>query len=186
LFKERRGFSVVLPLVFYGAEALRQRAAEVEAVTDELRLLAEQMIETMLAAEGIGLAANQVGVLKRIFVMRRYQVSDDQIVWGESQVCINPIIKQQSSSYAADEEGCLSIPGIRADVVRPVSILLQWIDLEGVQHEELLEHLQARIAMHEIDHLDGKLFIDRVSSKKKRALTPMLKKLEKASLRQPI
>lgn len=177
---------MTLSLVFYGSEVLRQRAVEVEAITDEVRSLAERMIETMMAEEGIGLAANQVGSLLRIFIMRRYRIVDDEIVWGESQVCLNPLIIQQSASYASDEEGCLSIPGLRAAVVRPKSIVLQWLDLDGCQRTEPLEDLQARIAMHELDHLDGKLFIDRLSPKKRRALEPMLQKIASRSAQQPI
>lgn len=170
---------MVLSLVFYGAEVLRQRAQEVCTIDDKLGELARQMTDTMLAEGGIGIAANQVGVLQRVFVMRRYLMEGGQLVWSESQVCINPVVIEASTTCVSQKEGTMSIPGISAEVRRPVSIVLSWTDLDGTTQEERLYDLQARIALHEIDHLDGVLFIDRISPKKRRAIEPLLQKMLK-------
>lgn len=143
----------VLDIRVLGDPVLRERTAPVAAVTDAVRALAADMFETMYAAEGIGLAAPQVGRSERIFVM---DVDDDPMVM------INPEILQREGSERA-EEGCLSIPEIFGDVDRAARVVARALDLEGKQFEVDLTGLAARCVQHELDHLDGKLFIDYMS-----------------------
>jgi peptide deformylase len=139
---------------------LRQHSAEVATVDPEVRRLIEDMFETMDAAKGIGLAANQVGVARRIAVV---DADEDRFVM------INPrIIDTEGRSVA--EEGCLSIPEIYADVVRPERVVLEAMDLEGNLYRKEATGLKARAIQHEIDHLDGILFLDHLSLIKRQML----------------
>jgi peptide deformylase len=153
----------------YGDPVLRMRAPEVTEFDDELGRVAERMIGLMHDAAGVGLAATQVGVLRRIFVF-----SDD----GEDRVLVNPEITTSSGSCEVDEEGCLSLGTVRVDEERPVEVTVEGRDVAG-QHVSLrLEGLSARVAQHEIDHLDGTLIIDRTDPESRRealrALRPRL------------
>ncbi|WP_147110696.1 peptide deformylase [Tateyamaria sp. syn59] len=132
--------------------------APVDVITPEVRALAEDMLETMYAAPGRGLAAPQVGALVRLFVM--------DTTWKEGTrrpvVCINPDVIERSDDRATAEEGCLSIPGVTASVARPTSVRMVWTDLDGIVHEAWLTGFAALCAQHELDHLDGILTLDRV------------------------
>jgi primosomal protein N'/peptide deformylase len=153
----------------YGDPVLRMRAPEVTEFDDELGRVAERMIGLMHDAAGVGLAATQVGVLRRIFVF-----SDD----GEDRVLVNPEITTSSGSCEVDEEGCLSLGTVRVDVERPVEVTVEGRDVAGQQVSLRLEGLSARVAQHEIDHLDGTLIIDRTDPESRRealrALRPRL------------
>ena len=136
-----------------GDPVLRQRANEITEVDGKLVQLAEDMVETMYAAPGVGLAGPQVGVQKRIFV---YDVGDGP------QTIINPEIVESDGEWAY-EEGCLSIPGLAFELVRPKQVHLRGYDLDGNELSIEADELLARCFQHELDHLDGILYIDRLS-----------------------
>ena len=137
---------------------LRQRAKEVENIDGALRKLAEDMVETMYEAPGVGLAAPQVGVERRMFV---YDIGD-----GPSTV-INPAIVESSGEWSY-HEGCLSIPGLYFDLVRPKEVLLRGIDLDGEELEIEADELLARCFQHEMDHLDGILVLERLEPEQRK------------------
>jgi peptide deformylase len=150
----------LLPLHLLGSPVLRQHSSEVTSVDDEVRRLVDDMFETMDAAKGIGLAANQVGVSRRIAV-----VDAD----GERFAMINPVIIETEGNATA-EEGCLSIPEIYGDVTRPERVVLEALDREGNRFRLDATGLKARAIQHEIDHLDGILFLDHLSLIKRQML----------------
>ena len=179
-------FCMDLQLQFFGTPVLRQRADEVERPTPELHALAEQMLEVMYAERGVGLAAEQVGRTERLFVID-IPPSSDIDERGEREnpevsmplVCINPVIKSHSEETQRGPEGCLSFPGITADVERWQEIEVSFMDLEGNQVELQAKGLLARAYQHELDHLNGVLFIDHISPVKKALLDSKLKRLAK-------
>jgi peptide deformylase len=149
----------VLRIRTFGDPGLRQRAREVDKITDVHRRLVDDMFETMRAAPGVGLAAPQVGVLERIFV---WEVDD------EHGTVVNPVIVESSDEEAVYEEGCLSVPGLYCEVSRPARIEVRGLDLDGNRLSMSLDEFRARVWQHEIDHLDGVLFIDRLSQEERR------------------
>ena len=156
-----------LPMILLPDPLLRQRSLPVERVDDELRRLAEDMLETMYEAPGIGLAAVQVGVPRRLITLdvRERKEDDPEGVPPprEPIVLVNPEIVASSEERASYEEGCLSIPDYYALVERPASVTVRWIDLDGNPRERTGDGLFATCVQHEIDHLDGTLFIDHLS-----------------------
>jgi peptide deformylase len=150
----------VRSLHLLGSPVLRQHSAEVKAVDDDVRRLVEDMFETMDAAKGIGLAANQVGVPRRVAVVD---------VEGDRFVLINPMIIE-TEGRATAEEGCLSIPEIYGDVTRPERVVVEALDQSGNQYRKEASGLKARAIQHEIDHLDGILFLDHLSLIKRQML----------------
>jgi len=150
----------LLRLHLLGSPVLRQRSAEVGNVDDDARRLVVDMFETMDAAKGIGLAANQVGIARRIAV-----VDAD----GDRFALIDPVIVEAEGSDTA-EEGCLSIPEIYGDVTRPDRIVIEAMDQEGNRYRKEASGLKARAIQHEIDHLDGILFLDHLSLIKRQML----------------
>ena len=159
---------------------LRQISSPVEEVTEEIRELVSDMFETMYAAPGIGLAAIQVGVAKRILVIDLQEPEEEG---GEPvkdpHVFINPEIMQHSDHEVPYTEGCLSVPDQYAEVDRPDRIRARWLDLDGKQHEEDIEGLLAVCLQHEMDHLNGVLFIDHLSRLKRDMILKKLAKLRK-------
>ena len=149
-----------------GSPVLREESAPVEGVDAGVRALVADLFETMDAADGIGLAANQVGVAQRVAVVG---IEDDRFV------LINPVIVESDGKETA-EEGCLSIPDIFADVTRPSRIVVETLNEEGESCRIEAEGLKARAIQHEMDHLDGVLFLDRLSPLKRRLLTKRWKK----------
>jgi len=143
----------LLPLHLLGSPVLRRRSEEVGTPDEETRRLVADMFETMDAARGVGLAANQVGVAKRVAV-----VDAD----GDRFVMIDPVILE-SEGKATAEEGCLSIPDIYGEVARPERVVLEATDLDGTRYRRDATGLKARAIQHEIDHLDGILFLDHLS-----------------------
>jgi peptide deformylase len=161
------------PIILYPDPILRQAAAPVERIdADTLKLLAD-MLETMYVAPGVGLAAPQVGVSRRIFVMDSAKGEEPPA----PRMLINPEILESGEGRRVYEEGCLSIPDIFAEVERPSSILVRYLDREGKIVEERLSGHAATVAQHEIDHLDGVLFIDHLSRLRRSVL---LRKFRKA------
>lgn len=159
----------VRPIHLLGSGALRDRATEVESAGDGVRQLVEDLFDTMRADKGIGLAANQLGELRRIAVVETEE---------QSFVLINPVIIEREGSTAA-EEGCLSIPDIYGDVKRAARVVVDTQTLEGTIHRIEATELVARAIQHEIDHLDGILFIDRLSPLKRRLLLRKWERLRK-------
>jgi peptide deformylase len=150
----------LLPLHLLGSPVLRQRSVEVKTIDDEVRRLIDDMFETMDAARGIGLAANQVGVARRVAVVD---------VEGDRFAMIDPRIVE-AEGRATAEEGCLSIPDIYGDVTRPERVVIEALDLQGSPYRKEANGLKARAIQHEIDHLDGILFLDHLSLIKRQML----------------
>ena len=166
-----------LPLFEYPHPILHQKAERVLKVDDELRKFLDDMLETMYADKGVGLAAPQVGVSRRIIVIDAEQHNEDgNYKAGNPMFLINPEIIQKSAEKIIFCEGCLSIPAQSADVERHYQIKVRYLDYNGNEKELDAEDYLAVILQHEIDHLDGILYIDRISRLKRNML---LKKLEK-------
>lgn len=169
----------------YGHPVLRQKSTPIKTVTDEIRRLADDMIDTMRAAEGCGLAAQQIAETRSICVIAvppDLDKGDD----GQPQhphlkmpmVLINPEITAASKKTAGREEGCLSFPDIRGSILRHTEITLKFTDIDGHTREEKLRDFAARVVQHEIDHLNGILFIDKMSPAKKFAIKRKLAALK--------
>ncbi|AOW23727.1 peptide deformylase [Sphingomonas melonis TY] len=168
----------VLPIVEIPDPRLRLISKPVESITDETRAFVQDMIDTMYAAHGIGLAAIQVGVDQRILVIDLQEEKDeDDKPIKAPKAYINPEVLSVSDETSTYNEGCLSIPEQYADVQRPASCRVRWQDETGAAHEEELTGLLATCMQHEIDHLNGVLFIDHISRLKR---DMVLKKLAKA------
>ena len=170
----------LLPIVEVPDPRLRQISSPVEKVDDELRQLVADMFETMYDAPGIGLAAIQVGVPKRVLVIDLQEPEEEG---GEPvkdpRVFINPEILTHSDQDVPYTEGCLSIPDQYADVDRPDRIRARWLDEHGTAHEEDIEGLLAVCLQHEMDHLEGVLFIDHLSRLKREMVLKKLAKMRK-------
>ena len=155
---------------------LRSVSKPVNQIVDDIRTLVADMFETMYEAPGIGLAAIQVGVPSRVIVMDLSKREAE----AEPRVFINPEITWSSEEQSLYEEGCLSIPDVHEDVERPARVKIRYLDLEGKPHEEDAEGLFSTCIQHEIDHLNGVLFIDHISKLKRERIT---KKFTKAAKR---
>lgn len=169
----------VRPLVILPDPALRLVSKPVDRVDGDLRRLADDMLETMYDAPGIGLAAVQIGVPLRMLVIDLSREDEP----AQPQVFINPEIVAKGDATSVYEEGCLSIPDYYAEVERPASVRVGYLDLDGKQREVGAEGLLATCLQHEIDHLDGVLFIDHISKLKRDMVVKKFKKL--ARDRQP-
>ncbi|MDR1745822.1 MAG: peptide deformylase [Tannerella sp.] len=166
---------MILPVYTYGQPALRNATERIEATYPELKQLVADMFETMYKAEGIGLAAPQVGFSIQLLVIDADSVSKDHKECRNfKRVMINPEIIERSEDIISLEEGCLSFPGIHEKVPRPRKIRVRYLDDSFTPHEETLEDFNARVVQHECDHLDGKVFIDKIS--------PIRKQLNKGKL----
>lgn len=174
---------MIYPIKNYGSAILREPAQKIEMITAEHRTIAEKMIETMRDAEGVGLAAEQVGLNIALFVLE-IPVSVDSDEAGERLydlempvVMINPEITGDNGYVITSEEGCLSFPGISARVERREEVTVQYQNLKGEKCEVLAKGLLSRAVQHELDHLKGVLLVDRMSAVKKVALKGRLKRL---------
>lgn len=156
-----------LEIRIFGDPVLRQRAREVELFDDQLAQLADDMLETMRAAQGVGLAANQVGVLKRLFTWEIDVEEEDVEPLGGA--VINPVLLDSSEELEEDDEGCLSFPGLAFPVSRALRIEVAHHDLHGEERTVQLEGLLARVFLHEMDHLNGILFIDHLAAHDRKA-----------------
>ncbi len=154
---------------------LKKVCAPLEGVDASVRRLADDMLETMYDAPGIGLAAPQVGVLQRLFVMDCAGKDDDP----DPMVLINPEITWTSDELNTHEEGCLSIPEQYEEVTRPAQVKVRFLDLDGKLQERHFDGLRATCAQHEIDHLNGTLFIDHLSRIKRQMITRKMQKLKR-------
>jgi peptide deformylase len=160
---------------------LRKVTAPAEDVSDALRVLAQDMLETMYDAPGIGLAAPQIGVLERMFVMdcasREDGADPDPIVM------LNPEIVSVSDELSTYEEGCLSFPEQYAEVKRPAMVEMRWIDMNGEAQQAEFDGIYATCAQHELDHLNGKLFVDHIGAVKRAMI---VNKVKKAKMRRKV
>jgi peptide deformylase len=172
---------VILKIRKYGDPVLREAAEPVAEVDDEIVKLIENMTETMYAAEGLGLAANQVGVLKRVIII------DEGMARGEDKnkilALVNPEIVLEEGS-ALGNEGCLSFPELRGDIYRPQRVVVQGLDKKGKAIKVEGIDLLARAIRHEVDHLNGVLFIDKMVRSDKELIKGKLRKLRKETLKE--
>lgn len=145
----------ILEIRLFGDPVLRQRAQEVAEFDPKLQKLAADMLETMRDAPGVGLAAPQVGVLKRLFT---WEVDE------RNGAVVNPVVTETSEEIVEDEEGCLSFPGLFYPLERPLRIEVTWQDVGGEEQHTRLEGFEARVWLHEIDHLNGVLFVDHLAA----------------------
>ncbi|MEM6727995.1 MAG: peptide deformylase [Pseudomonadota bacterium] len=170
----------IRPILLHPDPRLKKVAEPVIEITDKLRTLADDMLETMYDAPGIGLAAPQVGVGLRVIVM---DCVKDEDAPPRPMVLINPEVIDRSEALNVYEEGCLSIPEHFADVERPAEVDVRWMGLDGAMHEEHFAGLWATCVQHEIDHLDGKLFIDFLGPLKRQMITRKMQKLKREKAR---
>lgn len=166
---------MIRPILRHGADVLHQPARKVVDFDDDLRTLIDDMIQTMHAAPGIGLAAPQVGVGLRVFVA---DPSAGRSI-GDLVTVVNPRVVEQEGTQRA-EEGCLSLPGFTARVTRPARLVVQGYDREGTEITVAGEALLARVLQHELDHLDGKLFMDRMRGLRREQIVRRVRKLQRA------
>ena len=175
---------MIYPIVIFGADVLRKPSVEIDADYPELKKLIEDMFLTMKQAEGVGLAAPQIGKNIRLFVV-------DCSPWGdEDEACkdyrrafINPEIYEVSEETELFNEGCLSLPGLHEDVRRPIAIKMRYLDENFEEHDELFDGFRARVLQHEYDHLDGKVFTDRLAPLRRQLLKSKLLGLAKGKYR---
>lgn len=159
-----------MQIVQYGHPVLRWKSKPIQSINAELRSVVSEMFELMYAAKGIGLAANQVGLPLRFFVVN---VMADPAEKDEEIVFLNPRIRRRKGTTTG-EEGCLSLPGLYANVERSEEVIIEAFDLEGEPFEMELDDLPARVVQHETDHLDGVLFVDRLIPDDRLKLEPRL------------
>ena len=170
----------LLPILIHPDPRLKKAAKPVAEVDTDLRRLADNMLETMYDAPGIGLAAPQVGVMQRILVMDCVKEEGEA---PRPLVLLNPEITWSSEALNTYEEGCLSIPEQYAEVERPAEVDVSWTDLDGQTQSERFDGLWATCVQHEIDHLNGKLFIDYLKPLKRQLITRKMMKLKRENAR---
>jgi peptide deformylase len=166
----------VRPIRIWGDPVLREKARPIDSIDDEVRRLAEDMLETLADAEGVGLAGPQVGASRRIIIV--HPAPRDGEPREEARVLLNPDVVERGGPQVGAEEGCLSIPGIYETVKRPERVRVRALDLEGKSVEIDASGIVARILQHEIDHLDGVLFVDRVGPMRRALLRRRLRELQ--------
>lgn len=177
---------MILPIYTYGQPVLRKQAEDIDADYPDLKELIGNMFETLADSEGIGLAAPQIGLAIRLVVIDLDVLSDDMPEYkGFRKAFINPHIIEydDASEKQSMEEGCLSIPGIHESVTRPTRIRVQYMDEEFTQHDEWVEGYLTRVMQHEFDHLDGKMFIDRISPLRKQLIRNKLRNIMQGKFR---
>ena len=175
---------MIYPIVIYGSQVLRNQSVEITPEYPEFKKLVEDMFLTLDEASGVGLAAPQIGKNIRLFIV-------DCTPWAEEvpelanfrKVFVNAEIYERSAEVSHFEEGCLSIPGINEDVVRPVSIRMRYLDENFEEHDEEFSGYPARVIQHEYDHLEGKVFTDRISPLRKQMVKSKLASLAKGKVR---
>lgn len=181
---------MILPIVAYGTPVLRKTATEIEQNYPDLQQLIDNMYETMYNANGVGLAAPQIGRSIRLFIIDSKQVTDEQHEDNEFreeegivQTFINAQVVEESGKDWVYEEGCLSIPNIRENVSRPSDVRIQYYDADFNFHDKTYSGLTARVILHEYDHIEGKLFTEYLSALKKRLLKSKLTKISKGQIK---
>jgi len=178
---------MILPVVAYGDPVLRKKAVDIEEDYPNLEELIENMWETMYSANGVGLAAPQIGLAVRLFLADTLQLEgeeegDLEKGLGIKKAFLNATILERDGKPYAYSEGCLSIPKIREDVVREENILIEYYDADFNRYEEKYEGVNARVIMHEYDHIEGILFLDHLKPLKRRLLKKQLDKISKGDV----
>jgi peptide deformylase len=177
---------MILPIVAYGDPVLRQETKEIEENYPDLNLLIKDMFETMYASKGVGLAAPQIGLPIRLFIVDASGFNeDDEYPELEDyiRVFINPIIVEETGEEWKFEEGCLSIPGIREDVSRKPNVVIEYYNEKFELIEEKIDGIAARIIQHEYDHIEGILFTDHINPLKKRLIKGKLNDIAKGNIK---
>lgn len=175
---------MILPIIAYGDPILKREAEEIEKGYPGLQELINNMFETMYNAEGVGLAAPQIGKSIRLFIVDASPFEEEEPKLKDfKKVFINPIIVEESGKSWAFNEGCLSIPGIREDVNRQPKITIEYFDRDFNLIEESFEGLAARVIQHEYDHVDGILFTDHINPLKRRLLNSRLNNISKGNVK---
>jgi len=172
---------MIYPIHVYGMPVLRKKAADIDSKFDGLHQLIEDMYETLYHADGVGLAAPQIGKSIRVIVIDATHSDNEKELELKDfkTVLINPYVTEEDGVAWEFNEGCLSLPDIREDVTRKPKIRLQYFDRDFNFHDEYFEGTKARIIQHEVDHLNGVLFIDKISPLKRRLLNSKLKSITK-------
>ena len=177
---------MILPIVAYGHSTLRKKCIEINKDHSDLNNLIEDMWQTMYNAEGVGLAAPQIGLSIRLFIIDAHPLIDsDETLLNEDfkkHVFINPKIIDKSENISSFNEGCLSIPDVREDVRRKETIKISYLDENFKEHVETYSGLLARVIQHEYDHIEGVLFTDKLSSLKKRMIKGRLANISKGKI----
>lgn len=186
---------MILPIYTYGSPVLRERTRLVESDSEDLQSLINDLVETMNGASGVGLAAPQVGRNERVFVVDVRAVQEEDEAGGESSephaaappsfgplVFINPELEIIEGNRVEFEEGCLSIPDLREDVLRPEAIWIRFLDRDFEPREFEVDGLLARVIQHEFDHLDGVLFVDHLSPIKRRLIRRRLREMARGEV----
>ncbi len=169
------------PILIHPDPRLKKVAEPVADISDELRVLADDMLQTMYDAPGIGLAAPQIGVLNRLIVL---DCVKDEAEAPRPMVMFNPEILSSSDELNTYEEGCLSIPDQYGEVTRPEAVTVQWMDRDGNAQQDTFDGLWATCVQHEIDHLNGKLFIDYLKPLRRQMITRKMVKLKRERARE--
>ena len=169
----------IRPILLHPDPRLKKTAARVDAITPEIETLAADMLETMYDAPGIGLAAPQIGISRRVIVMDCAGKEEE----AQPVAMLNPEIVARSEETNTHEEGCLSIPEHYGDVTRPAEVTVRWTGLDGTVREAHFDGLGATCVQHEIDHLDGKLFIDHLGPLRRQMITRKMTKLKRERAR---
>jgi len=170
-----------MEICYFGNPILRKKAAPVKEITAEIRQLVQDMFDSFSAPYDVGLSAPQVGHSLRLFVSNVIGCDgEDKPTFGDKEVYINPVLTEPSDDLVGIAEGCISMPGLFTDeIVRPESITVEWMDLEGNMKKERMSGYRARVIMHENDHLNGVLFIDRMDPKERRKMEHSLQAIKK-------
>lgn len=172
---------MILPIRAYGDPVLRKKCIDISPDYPGLEKLIEDMFDTMKAAKGVGLAAPQIGKDIRLFIIdssHMYENPQD----GIKEVFINAIILDEFDEPWPFEEGCLSIPGIREDVTRPESVTIRYMDADFKEHTRTFDDMTARVIQHEYDHIEGVLFVDKISAFKRQLLKSKLNGISKGNV----
>lgn len=173
-----------LPIIAYGDSVLRKKAADISKDYPDLEVLIANMFETMYGAHGVGLAAPQIGVSVRLFVIDATSFAEDEPVLKDfKKVFINAQMLEESGEKWTFNEGCLSIPEIREDVSRQGTVKISYFDENWKHHEETYDGLAARVIQHEYDHIEGKLFTDKLSPLRKALLKNRLDSISKGMVK---
>ncbi|MBC8342638.1 MAG: peptide deformylase [Bacteroidetes bacterium] len=166
---------MILRVIGYGDPLLRKQCEDIDKDYPKLDKLIADMFETMYESKGVGLAAPQIGLNINLFIIDTVQIEDNKN--GIKRAFINPIIVKEEGDEYAFEEGCLSLPKIREDIVREERIVLNYFDEQFVEHEEIFDDINARVILHEYDHLEGILFIDHLTGIQKRLIKKRLNEI---------
>ncbi len=175
---------MIYPITAYGDPILRTKTKEIPQEYPDLKKLVADMFDTMYHAHGVGLAAPQISKGLRLFIIDSapFEEDEEKKKLAVKQAFINPQILDENGNEWAFEEGCLSIPGIREDVIRPENVIIKYFDEDWNQHEKTFDGMVARIIQHEYDHIEGVLFTDHLSGFRKRLLKSKLTKISKGDV----